>query len=502
MINQIFISYSEKDIHTVSSICKRIELNGYRCFFEYKNKQKEINYSITIKELINNCQLTLIIYSENYNNSIEVENDLSLCLEFKKPMLILKLSSIPYSRVLKNYLFNINYIELNNNFENEFQILESSILKLLNEDKLFEINHSRLTLKKEAFSIDVNKSSKNELNKNFINDLNKQENSINNIKNIDFELCPACPPAHIRKKNFSNKECYSSPKSTQLSKYFYFFKNNIYDAFDFSNIKKKRKEKGINLFSLFAPSELKRNEEMLVQVYLHSESGENKIKSKSKIRDKNSELRANEILDAKINYGDTIEIALMMPRSIKVDIPTQKIVYNDEMKPIDFIVAIPSNYKLGDMIGTVFVCKESIPLCSIKFVTKIVAQVQHDNSPALTYSSIYKKVFVSYSSTDREEVLKITSGLKALNIDYFLDKLYLKGGDKYENKIIEYINEADLFLLCWSANAEQSDWVRKEYSYALERLKKDYMKFSFYPLIINPKALPPKELIEYHFVDL
>ena len=260
---------------------------------------------------------------------------------------------------------------------------------------------------------------------------------------------------------------------------------------------------GLNTqFSLFAPSSLARGDSMMVQVYLHNKKAFEKITAKALMRDESALLRAMEDLSLPLKYGDKVEIRLVMPRGVEVDEPVQQIVWRDEMKAIDFVVTVPPSHQLGNMIGTVIVCKDSLPVCSVKFITKIGVQAEENAPQARTYPVYYKKVFVSYSSADREEVLKIATGFKALHVDFFLDKLYLDGGDKYQDEIFKYINQADLFLLCWSLNASRSEWVKKEYSYALERINRPDMGLSIYPVIIEPKAEPPEELNEYHFVEV
>jgi hypothetical protein len=263
-----------------------------------------------------------------------------------------------------------------------------------------------------------------------------------------------------------------------------------------------RKHKKQTRLSLFAPSQLARGENMLVQIYLHFDNFTEQVNSKAFMRDENTKLRANDFLDTSLKYGDNIEVKLIVPKGIEIDEPIQKFVWQNDLKPIDFAVSIPLLHQLGDMIGTIIVSKDLLPICSVKFITKIVLQTEEKVSNAKTYSAFYKKVFVSYSSADREEVIKIAAGFKALHIDFFLDKLYLDGGDKYKEKIFKYIDKADLFLLCWSENAERSEWVKKEYSYALERINRPDMTLSIYPIIIKPKANPPRELNDYHFVEL
>ena len=66
-------------------------------------------------------------------------------------------------------------------------------------------------------------------------------------------------------------------------------------------------------------------------------------------------------------------------------------------------------------------------------------------------------------------------------------------------KIEDYINSADLFILCWSNNAAKSDYVQKERNQALDRAYpkvKPYEKapLSICPLSIEPRAEIPEDM--------
>lgn len=56
---------------------------------------------------------------------------------------------------------------------------------------------------------------------------------------------------------------------------------------------------------------------------------------------------------------------------------------------------------------------------------------------------------------------------KAQGVDYFFDRDKLNPGDVYEEKIFDYIDNSDLFILCWSKNAEKSEYVAKEKNLAM-----------------------------------
>ena len=75
--------------------------------------------------------------------------------------------------------------------------------------------------------------------------------------------------------------------------------------------------------------------------------------------------------------------------------------------------------------------------------------------------------------------------------------------------IQDYINSADLFVLCWSENASNSDYVRKERLQALERSfpqvrPEQAAKLRIYPMSIEPRAELPSDMMKnyYHFGTL
>lgn len=74
----------------------------------------------------------------------------------------------------------------------------------------------------------------------------------------------------------------------------------------------------------------------------------------------------------------------------------------------------------------------------------------------------------------------------------------------YEERIFEYIDTSDLFILCWSKNAAQSNYVAKEKAHALLRaypqFSRQNAKLKICPISIEPRAELPGDMKEiYHF---
>ena len=120
----------------------------------------------------------------------------------------------------------------------------------------------------------------------------------------------------------------------------------------------------------------------------------------------------------------------------------------------------------------------------------------------------YSKVFISYSHKDEASVKSFHEGLELAGIDHFYDRKYLKTGDIFPLVIQDYINSADLFVLFWSENAMNSEYVRKELEQALNRAfpkvsPPHTAKLSIYPMSIEPRAeLPSSMKDHYHFCEI
>ena len=148
-----------------------------------------------------------------------------------------------------------------------------------------------------------------------------------------------------------------------------------------------------------------------------------------------------------------------------------------------------------------------VPVGEMNFITEIVADKPRDLNTEIKVHK-YRKVFISYAHKDEQNVKFLAKGLDMMGIDHFFDRKYLKAGDVFPQVIQDYINSADLFVLCWSENASQSEYVKKEYTQALERAypqvkpQKD-AKLSIYPMSIEPRAeLPEVMKGNYHFGEI
>lgn len=255
--------------------------------------------------------------------------------------------------------------------------------------------------------------------------------------------------------------------------------------------------------SVFAPAEVKRGDYMLVQVFLYLASEECEVARKASEVDKDAERKNHEPLDLKLNDGDKVQVSLsVLGEGVRIDEYEQEMVWHGHYTDCQFAVFVGDNCRQSSLIGCVVVSVNGIPKARMKFQTKIT------NNPDRIYARIenelFKKIFISYSHLDEDKVKYLAEGIKYTGVDYFFDRHYLETGDIYPVKIQEFIETADLFVLCWSKNAANSEYVKKECEQALGRISQQNAmsqnQLSIRPISIEPRAELPNEMKEiYNF---
>ena len=105
---------------------------------------------------------------------------------------------------------------------------------------------------------------------------------------------------------------------------------------------------------------------------------------------------------------------------------------------------------------------------------------QADESATQPYGNVttdlYQAIFISYSREDRNVVEQLEKAYTVLGFECLRDLKTLRSGEKWNQVLLKRIEEADIFQLCWSSAAKQSEYVEREWQHALE-LKRDSLIF-------------------------
>ena len=263
---------------------------------------------------------------------------------------------------------------------------------------------------------------------------------------------------------------------------------------------RKEKSEIINT-SVYAPAEVTPQKHFIVRVFIHRHNESNIINKIIKEIDKTAVKKANKPFDLPIKKGDKITIQFSMTDGVTIDEPIQQLVWKGQYLEFDFVCEIKKK-NLDSIMGKVMIFINNVPSGDLKFTIEILPK----EKPTI-YCQVkphrYSKIFISYAHEDEFQVKGIAEGCKMLGTDYFFDRHSLQAGDIFKDKILKYINDADLFVLCWSKNAAESEWVQIERQHALQLIYEGKSTLSIYPISLSPEAPLPGDMSDkYNFGKL
>lgn len=121
------------------------------------------------------------------------------------------------------------------------------------------------------------------------------------------------------------------------------------------------------------------------------------------------------------------------------------------------------------------------------------------NAPnVLTTQKLYDSIFCSYSHTDTVIIERVERVYRALGLDFLRDVHTLRSGQHWSDEIYAMIDKANIFQLFWSHTAAQSQYVEKEWRYAL-KLNRDEVNFIRPVYWQAPMPDVPSDLGHIHF---
>jgi uncharacterized protein YjbI with pentapeptide repeats len=114
-------------------------------------------------------------------------------------------------------------------------------------------------------------------------------------------------------------------------------------------------------------------------------------------------------------------------------------------------------------------------------------------------ASPYEAIFVSYSHNDEHIIEQLEKAYEALGFEYLRDVEVLRSGEEWDAALMEKIEEADIFQLCWSAASQRSPYVEREWRHALGLERGQFIRPVYWE---RPMPGPPPELSRIHFAYL
>ena len=154
--------------------------------------------------------------------------------------------------------------------------------------------------------------------------------------------------------------------------------------------------------------------------------------------------------------------------------------------------------------GAVRVWCGPLLLGEVSLAIGVTASASGPQAPSVTDSAQrYRKIFPSYSRDDQAIVAAFEKVVRALGDEYLQDVLALRSGERWQTRLPELIDEADVFQLFWSSNSMRSPYCQQEWEHALALGRPLFVRPVYWedPMPQDPTlGLPPVALRELHFI--
>jgi hypothetical protein len=251
----------------------------------------------------------------------------------------------------------------------------------------------------------------------------------------------------------------------------------------------------------FAPKKLRRGTPELVRIVVHQPKDLNDVIKAAKKIDPRAEPAPSGVSIGDVAIGASIGVALEV-RGATADGTVQRRTWTGD--PIDFSFAVEADASVKQVVllARVFVNDAQIGVLAFTRNVSGPAKKPHSAGDRVRLKR-HKRVFLSYSSKDRETVSQIATAYQMAGVEHFWDRASLKSGEEWHPRLRREIDRADLFHLCWSKAAAESEWVQKEAEHALTRRKKNSGKPDITVQMLDgpPWAPHPLELDAINFDD-
>jgi hypothetical protein len=253
------------------------------------------------------------------------------------------------------------------------------------------------------------------------------------------------------------------------------------------------------IFTITSPAVVHPGISFVLDVWAHLERQRDEVIRRAREAHRDGEIQTRSKGPLHVSRGTVLSVRLKV-EGLTIADAEDTILWEGQIGNATFLVTVPQDATTGTRGGLATIHIEGFQIARIYFVLQVAnVSLQVDRLPAR--EERHRKAFVSYASADRDEVLPRLQGIqKALPaLDIFLDVLSLRSGQYWEQELWKVIPPNDVFYLFWSANAQKSEWVEKEWRCALQARGLDFI--DPVPLVSPEEIPPPPELAEKHFND-
>jgi hypothetical protein len=217
----------------------------------------------------------------------------------------------------------------------------------------------------------------------------------------------------------------------------------------------------------FAPKKLRRGSPELVRIVIHQPQDLQDVIKAARKLDPRTEPAPSGMHIGDVPIGSSVGVSLEV-RGATCDGAMQRRVWTGDAIDFNFCAEPDADVRQAVFLARVFVNDAQIGVLAFTRPVGGANKKPHSTGDRIRLKR-HKRVFLSYSSKDRETVSAIATAYAAAGIEHFFDRTSLKSGEEWSPRLRREIERADLFHLCWSKSAAASEWVEKEAEHALTR---------------------------------
>lgn len=219
----------------------------------------------------------------------------------------------------------------------------------------------------------------------------------------------------------------------------------------------------------FAPKKLRRGTPELVRIVIHQPKDLAAVIKAARKIDPRTAPAPSAMSIGEVALGASIGVSLEV-RGGACDGALQRRTWAGE--PIDFSFSVEPDAVVKQAVFLARVFVDDAQIGVIAFTRQITGASKPAPTGDKARMKRHKRVFLSYSSKDRETVSAIATAYGIAGVPHFWDRASLKSGEEWHPRLRREIDRADLFHLCWSKSAAASEWVEREAEYAMTRRRR------------------------------
>jgi hypothetical protein len=189
---------------------------------------------------------------------------------------------------------------------------------------------------------------------------------------------------------------------------------------------------------------------------------------------------------------------------VRFNPPSQTVLWEEDEHTVAFRMRAGAALDGKVARGQVTVFLGAILVADIPLIIKVdraAAATRSEQKQEPVSAHPYRKVFASYSHRDAAIVEQFERYAEAIGDEYLRDCKRLRPGDRWNEKLLDMIDQADVFQLFWSHNSMESAYVRQEWERALKRGREGFIRPVWWEDTFPQRLpdLPPPELAGLHF---